>query len=149
MKITSEITIDQPRSRVVELITNPDNTPKWQSGIQSIELLSGAKDQVGARSRVVVELNGFRLELIETVVQRRPPDLYASAFEARGVKNTVVNRFYEAGPEQTRWVMENTFQFGVLMAVVGVFIRDLIAKQTVELMRRFKSFAEKDRIDPA
>ena len=34
MKISSEITINQPRERVVELITNPDYTPKWQSGVK-------------------------------------------------------------------------------------------------------------------
>lgn len=144
MKISSVITINRPRERVVELITNPDNTPKWQSGVKSIQLLSGEKDQVGAKSRVVFEFNGFRLEIVETVVKRSPPDLFSSAFEARGVKNTVINRFYEVEPDKTRWVMKNEFHFGVLMSVVGVLIRDVISKQTVESMRRFKLFAEKD-----
>ena len=40
--------------------------------------------------------------------------------------------------------MKNEFHFGVLMSVVGVLIRDVISKQTVESMRRFKAFAEKD-----
>lgn len=144
MKIRSEITIDRPREHVVALITNSDHTPKWQPGVKSIELLSGEKDQAGARSRVIFEFNGLQLEVFETVVQRRPPDLFSSAFEARGVTNTVVNRFSEVGPEKTRWVMENAFHFNRAMSVVAILIRNVISKQTVQSMRRFKSFAEKN-----
>ena len=143
MKITSEITINRPRERVIELITDPSHTPKWQPGIKRIELLSGTQDEVGARSRVVLEFNGMQMEVVETVVQRQAPDLMASSFEARGVKNTVVNRFYEVGAGQTRWVMDNVLQFGGAMALVGVFVRGVIAKQTAQSMERFKLFAEK------
>ena len=50
MNFTTQIVINRPRDRVVELMRNPDNIPKWQPGLQSVELLSGEKDQVGARS---------------------------------------------------------------------------------------------------
>lgn len=143
MKITSEITIARPRARVIELITDPRNTPEWQPGIKRIELLSGIQDEVGARSRVIFEFSGMQIEVVETVVQRQVPDLIASSFEARGVKNTVVNRFYDMGAGQTRWVMDNTLQFGGAMALVGVFVRGVIAKQTTQSMERFKLFAEK------
>ncbi|MEZ4768294.1 MAG: SRPBCC family protein [Caldilineales bacterium] len=82
MKVTSEITINRPRERVVELITNSDYTPKWQPGVKSVELLSGEKDQLGARSRVIFEFSGMQLEVVETVIMRSPPDRFASAFEA-------------------------------------------------------------------
>lgn len=143
MKITSEITIARPRARVIELITDPRNTPEWQPGIKRIELLSGIQDEVGARSRVIFEFSGMQIEVVETVVQRQVPDLIVSSFEARGVKNTVVNRFYDMGAGQTRWVMDNTLQFGGAMALVGVFVRGVIAKQTTQSMERFKLFAEK------
>lgn len=142
MKITSEVIINRPRNRVVELITNPANTAKWQSGVKSIELLSGEKDQVGATSRVVFEFNGFQLEVVETVIKRSPPDTFSSSFEARGVKNTVVNRFYEIGPNRTRWVMDNAFHFGGVASVAGLFLRPVISQQTTQSMNRFKVFAE-------
>lgn len=142
MKITSEVTINRSRQRVVELITNPDNTPRWQAGIKSIELLTGEKDQIGAKSRVVFEFNGFQLEVVETVIKRHPPHTFASSFEARGVKNTVVNRFYEVGPEKTHWVMDNAFQFGGMMSMASLVLRPLVAQQTAQSMVRFKVFAE-------
>ena len=143
MKIRSEVTIDRPRQRVIELITNPENTPQWQPGVKSVELIAGEKDQQGAQSRVVFEFNGLRLDVIETVIKRSPPDLFASTFEARGVRNTVENRFFEAGPERTRWVMDNSFDFGGLLSLAEVFARKTIAKQTVHSMNRFKAFAER------
>ena len=66
MNFTTQITINRPRQRVIELIRNPDNIAKWQPGLQSVELLAGEQDQVGARSRIVFEMRGLRLELIET-----------------------------------------------------------------------------------
>lgn len=142
MKTRAEIVIDRPRQHVVELITNPDNTSKWQSALKTIELVSGEADQVGAKSRVVFEASGFRLELIETVIRHSPPDLFASSFEARGVTNVVENRFYEMEVGRTRWVMDNTLHLGGVLSFAERFLRNLVAKQTVETMKQFKSFAE-------
>ena len=143
MKFTSQVAIDRPRQRVLELLLDTNNISQWQQGIRSFELLSGSRDQVGARSRVVFEMRGVRLEMIETVIQYRPPDLFASTFEARGVKNLVENRFYEDGAGRTRWVMDNTLEFKGMMSVLGVFIHDTVTKQTLESMSRFKMFAER------
>ena len=142
MNFTTQITINRPRQRVVELIRNPDNIAKWQPGLQSVELLAGEQDQVGARSRIVFEMRGLRLELIETIVEHSPPDRFSSVFEARGVRNRVENRFFEDGPDQTRWVMANSFKFTGLMSVVGLFLHDFVPHQSLESMNRFKQFAE-------
>ena len=93
---------------------------------------------------MLVELSGLRLEMIETIVASSPPDLFSSVYTARGVQNRVENRFYAENPETTRWVMSNAFQFMGLMAVVGTFVGDLVPKQTVAAMRRFKQFAERN-----
>ena len=133
-----------PRERVVELIRNPETLAQWQPGWQYGPLLAGTLDQVGARRRVFVELKGFRLDMIETIVASNPPDLFTSVYTARGVQNRVENRFYADNPDATRWVMSNAFQFTGLMAVVGTFVGDFVPKQTVESMRRFKLFAERN-----
>ena len=143
MNFTTQITINRPRQRVVELIRNPDNIAQWQPGVQSVELIYGERDQIGARSRVVVDMKGVRLEMIETVVKHSPPDLFASAFEARGVRNLVENRFIEEDSDKTRWVMTNAFRFTGLMSLLGLFLDDVVPKQTFESMNRFKIFAEK------
>lgn len=144
MNFTAQIVIDRPRARVVELIRNPETLAQWQPGWQYGPLLAGKLDQVGARRRVMIELKGFHLDMIETIVASSPPDLFSSVYTARGVQNRVENRFYADNPDATRWVMSNAFQFTGLMAVVGTFVGNFVPKQTVEAMQRFKQFAERN-----
>jgi uncharacterized protein YndB with AHSA1/START domain len=142
MKYNSEVVIDLPRQRVVELFDNPDNLAKWQPGLQSFEPLGGEAGQPGAKSRLVYDMNGRRVEMTETIVRRDLPDEFSATYEAKGVMNWIESRFYEAGPEGTRWVMGNEFKFSGLMMFMGIFMRGAIRKQTLEDMNRFKAFAE-------
>lgn len=143
MKSTSEITIARPRQQVIDLIMAPGNFSKWQPGVKSFELLSGQQGQPGARAKVVLDMHGFKMEMIETIVERRMPDVYTLRYEGKGVKNIVENRFYEVGPNETRWVMANTLEVGLMMAMAGPMINDIVGKQNHESMKAFKAFAEK------
>ena len=143
MNFAAQIVIDRPRQRVIELIRNTEYLVHWQPGWEYGPLLKGELDQVGAQRRVRVELSGFHLEMIETIVASNLPDLFSFVYVARGVQNRVENRFYEEAPETTRWVLRNNFQFSGLMAFVGPFVGDFVPKQTAEAMRRFKLFAER------
>jgi hypothetical protein len=111
--------------------------------VKSFELLSGQQGQPGARAKVLMETHGLKLEMIETIVERKMPDVYTLRYDGKGVKNMVENRFYEVGPEQTRWVMNSTLEFSPFTAVASGFIKDIIVKQNHESMKRFKEFAEK------
>lgn len=142
MKYEAEITIDLPRQRVIELFDDPANLSQWQPGLLSFEHLSGERGYPGAKSRLVYEENNRKIEMIETVTSRNLPDEFSGVYEAKGVKNWISNRFYESGPEQTRWVTESEFKFSGIMAILSLFMRGSFSKQTQELMGRFKAFAE-------
>lgn len=142
MKYRCEIPIELPRDRVIALFDDPDNLPKWQPGLYSFEHLSGEVGQPGARSRLLFDQNRRRIEMIETITVRNLPDEFSGMYETKGVKNWVVNRFYEVGPRRTRWVSENEFRFCGLMAIMGFFMRGTFPKQTQEFMSYFKEFAE-------
>jgi uncharacterized membrane protein len=142
LKYTSEVTIALPRERVIELLGNRDNLPKWQTGLRSYELLVGEEGQVGAKARLVRDMMGRRIEMIETIVSRDLPDKFSSTYETKGVLNHVQNRFYQVGPAETRWVMENELTISGFMATLGGLIRGAMEKQIREQMGRFKTFAE-------
>ena len=84
MRFAAEVTINRSRERVIELMADPANTAQWQPGIQSITPLSHDRDAAGAKSRVIVATHGIRLEMIETVVRRNPPDEFVSRFRGAG-----------------------------------------------------------------
>jgi carbon monoxide dehydrogenase subunit G len=142
MKTTHEITINLPRPRVLDLIMDPANFPKWQPGVKAFQLLSGAQGQPGARAKVVIESHGLKLDMVETIVERRLPDVYTLRYEGKGVKNIVENRFYEDGPDRTRWVLTNTVEVGLMMAMAAPVINEIIGKQNHDSMKAFKAFAE-------
>lgn len=142
MKYTVEVTINRPRQKVVELFDNPELMPKWQKGFVSMQHVSGEVGQPGAKSNLVYDMNGRKIEMVETIITRNLPDEFSATYDARGVHNVVVNRFYEDGPDKTRWVMENEFNFSGFMALIGLLMPGSFRKQTLEDINRFKTFAE-------
>ena len=142
MRYTTEITVDLPRERVIELFDSTENLSKWQLGLRSFEPFEGVPGQPGAKSRLVYDEDGRRVEMVETIVWRDLPDEFSGTYEAKRVKNWVTNRFYADGPDRTRWVIENEFKFSGLMALMGPFMRGAITRRTREDMKRFKAFAE-------
>lgn len=142
MKYDTEMVIELPRDRVIELFDNPDNLARWQRGLQSFELVSGEAGQPGAKSRLLYDMNGRKVEMIETVETRSLPDEFSGTYEASGVWNRVVNRFYQDGEARTRWVLESEFRFSGLMKIMAIFMRGSFPKQTHQMMLDFKTFAE-------
>lgn len=84
MKFSSEVIINLPRDRVIELFDDPKNLKKWQPGLQSFEHLSSDPGKPGAKSRLVFDQGGRRIEMIETVTQRDLPDVFTRTYEAKG-----------------------------------------------------------------
>lgn len=148
MKYSSEVTIDLPRDRVIELFDDPDNLMQWQRGLQSFEHLSGTPGQPGAKSRLVFDVNGRRIEMVETITVRNLPDEFSGTYETSGVFNVVRNFFHEDGPDRTRWVSENEFRFSGSMRVLAPFLRTSFRKQSMGYLQDFKNFAEDEGPSP-
>ena len=142
MQYNFEIIIDLPREDVVALLDNPENIYKWQEGLVSFAPISGQYGQVGAKSKLVYKLFGRSVEMIETITTRNMPDEYSGTYESDGVFNVVKNRFYENGPDKTRWVTENKTQFSGSMRLLSKIISGAVRNQTRDLMINFKKFAE-------
>lgn len=141
MKYSMDITIDVPRERVVALFDDPANLPKWQPTLMSFEPLEGTPGQPGAKSRLKYDMNGRKVEMIETVTRRALPDEFAGTYEANGVWNSVDNRFTDEG-SRTHWVMETEFKLSGFMALIGLLMPGSFKNETRAMMERFKAFAE-------
>ena len=142
MKYTCELVVNLPRQRMIELFDNPDNMYKWQPGLVSFEHTSGEEGQSGAKSKLLYDMNGRKVEMVETILSRNLPDEFSGTYEVKGVYNLVENHFYEDGPERTRWVMNTEFHFSGLMKVIAFFMGGSFRKQSMEFMQNFKKFAE-------
>lgn len=142
MKYTCELVVNVPRERMIELFDNPDNLSKWQPGLVSFEHQSGEPGRPGAKSKLLFDMNGRKVEMIETITARNLPDEFSGTYEAKGVHNLNENYFHEDGPDRTRWVLDTEFQFSGFMKIMAFFMGGAFRKQTMEHMENFKKFAE-------
>ena len=111
MKYTAEIEINRPINTIVELFDNPANMGKWMEGLQSFELLSGIPGQPGAKSRLKIKMGKRDIIMIETIKKRNLPYELIGTYEAKGVYNTVKNKFVKVSDNKTIYITEQKFQF--------------------------------------
>lgn len=143
MKYTSEIEINKPVDKVIELFDNPDNLDKWMEGLQSFEPISGTPGQVGAKSRLKFKMGKREIEMIETITVRNLPYEFSGTYEAKGVFNIVKNKFIALPDNRTKYVSEQEFQFKGFMTIIGFLMPGMIKKQSMKYLTDFKSFVEK------
>jgi len=142
MKYTTEILINLPRSRILELFDSTENLKKWQPGLKSFTHLEGEPGKVGARSELIYEGRKGDLVMTETIRTKKLPEQFHRSYKARGVYNEVENWFTEKEPGLTLWRTENLFRFGGIMMLMVPFMKRAFITNTMLNMDRFKIFAE-------
>ncbi len=142
MKYHVEIEINRPLNEVISLFDSFENLKKWQPGLQSYEHMEGTPGMIGAKTLLIYDDRGKAVEMLETIIKRNLPEEFTATYDAKGVKNWVKNQFVESGPNQTKWIMENMFNFSGLMKIMGFFMKSAFPKQTLKDMRLFKNFVE-------
>ena len=156
MKYTVSIEIALPRERTVQLLADPEHTPKWLRGLVLHEPLSGEHGQVGTTSRVVLQMGKQQIECTETITRREPVDLHGipsgsvvhfdREIVGQGMWSAVRDRLTAAGPEKTLWESESEYRFGgLLMRLVGLLMPGVFRKQSLQHMEDFKAFAEQGK----
>ena len=143
MKYTTEVIINLPRTRVIELFDSTENMYKWQKGLKIFKIISGEPGEEGCRSEMVYEGRKGDLEMIETITKRNLPDEFHGIYEARGVYNEMYNYFSETDSGNTVWQTVSVFRFRGLMTLMSPFMKAAFTNNTLLNMERFKSFAEK------
>ena len=153
MKYTVPIEIALPRQRVIELLEDPSQRPKWLRGLVSHEAVHGVDGQVGTESRVIIEAGKQTMECTETIMRREPANLHDVPSEtvihferevvADGMWSASREYLAESGPQCTLWVSESDYRFPGLMQWVAPLMRGSFIKQSRRQMEDFKAFAQR------
>jgi hypothetical protein len=156
MKYTTSIEIGLPREKVVQLVTDPAQMPKWLRGLVLHEPVEGVHGHLGTTSRVVFRTGGQTMEATETITRVDPTDLHAvpgsvvvhydREIVAEGMWQVQRDRIIDAGPNLTLWESDSEFRFdGLLMRLVALLMPGSFRKQSRQHMQDFKAFAEQGR----
>jgi len=141
MHFVCDLEIGVPRERVIELFDDPSNLPKWQPDLLRFEHVSGVPGQPQAKSRLVYKAGKGEFELIETITERKLPDVFSGTYESKFGCTTIQNQFLDQG-QSTRWISDTHFVGRGLMRVLSVLMRGMMRKQTMQVVQNFKKFAE-------
>ncbi|PQB03946.1 SRPBCC family protein [Aureitalea marina] len=145
MKYRNEITIDLPRSTLIEKLDNPDNMKHWQRGLIGYKLLNEEDPgAVGAQMELEYKMGKRQMIMTETITKRDFPGEFHATYDAKGVHNIQQNFFEEVDAQSTKWVSESEFQFASFgMKLMGWLMPGAFKKQSLKYMMDFKNFAEK------
>jgi len=142
MKYITEIEINKPIDRVIELFDDSDNLGKWLDGLQSFEHLSGTPGQPGATSRLKFKMGKREIEMVETILVRNLPDKFSGTYEAKGVYNKVDNQFIKLDENKTKYITNHDFQFKGIMKIFAFLMPGSFKKQSIKNLKAFKNFVE-------
>ena len=144
MQYSTQIKINLPRTKVIELFDSNENMFKWQNDLISFDPVSGDPGKEGAKSRMIYKMGKRKVEMIETITKRNFPDEFSGTYEAKGVWNLQQNFFEETSVGKTKWVSISEFKCKGWMAIMCWLMPGAFKKQTLKFMNNFKEFAENE-----
>ena len=142
MKYTCQLILKLPRERIAEIFDDPGNIFEWQEGLEACELIEGEPGRPGGKSRLLYNIDGRVLEMIETVTVWNPPDEMTAVYEAGKVWNEVKNLFYVNDENSTLWICANEFRVRGFYKIIFSLFPGTCRKQTEKYMNDFKAYAE-------
>ena len=136
------IEIDRPLKEVYAAFNNPDNLPRWISGLQRTEPISGTPDQVGAKTRQIYLERGRIVELIETITAHEPMKRFAGEIAGPGVSVAIHVEFVDRGATTLVVAGCDIRSRSFMLALLLPFIKSSIRKRQGADFERFKRLLE-------
>jgi len=136
------IEIDRPLREVYAAFNNPDNLPRWISGLQRTEPISGTPGHVGAKTRQIYLERGRTVELIETITAHEPMKRFAGEIDGQGVSCAIHVEFVDRGRSTLVVARADMRSRSFMLSLMMPFIKGSIRKRQGGDFERFKRLLE-------
>ena len=137
-----EILIHKPLDEVYAAFDNPENMPRWLTGLQRTEQISGEPGQVGSVSKQIYLERGRIVEMIETITAHEPGRSFAGTLEAPGMKGTLRVAFEDRGDSTVLRFSGDFKGCSLIMRLLMPFMRGSINRRQVGDLETFKRLVE-------
>lgn len=137
-----EVEIDKPLDEVYAAWSKPENLPRWLTGLQRTELLSGEPGQVGAKTRQVYLERGRIVEMIETITAMEPKKHQEGVLEVQGMKATLHVDFIDRGAKTGVRFRSDFESKSIMMRLMMPFMKRQIRKRQLGDLERFGAMVE-------
>ncbi len=136
------IEIDRPLGEVYAAFNNPDNLPRWITGLQRTEPISGTPGQVGAKTRQIYLERGRIVELIETITAHEPMKRFAGEIAGQGMNCAIHVEFVDRGGSTLVVAGADMRSRSFMLSLMLPFIKSSIRKRQGADFERFKRLLE-------
>jgi hypothetical protein len=143
MKYDTDIIVNKSIEEVMVFFKNPDYLKYWQRGLKSTKLLKGKSGEKGAKRKLLINLEGREITMIETITKCELPHHWHARYTSQGLVSIQQNYFEAKGEDKTYWKTTSEFQFEGYMKIVGKLLPGIFKRRSKRVMLDFKSFAEK------
>ena len=140
MRLEHSLVIDRPVAEVFAFVADPDNLPRWQSGLLEVEKLSG-DGGVGSRHREVRSMLGRRIEQVLEVTALSP-DQRLDLEVVEGPMHLTVEHTFEQAGAGTRITVVGQGDAGTLFRFAGPVIARAVKKQSQSDFARLRTVLE-------
>ena len=137
-----EIEIDRPLKDVYRAFNDPENLPRWLTGLQKTVQISGAPGEVGSVSKQIYLERGRTVEMIETITAMEPERFFAGTLEGPGMKGELRVDFIDKGESTAVRFSSNIQGCSFLMRLMMPFMKGAIRKRQMGDLETFKEMVE-------
>ncbi|MDN5200649.1 SRPBCC family protein [Fulvivirgaceae bacterium BMA10] len=95
----SSVKVDAPVEKVWEVFVDESKLPYWMDGFQSIETISGKRNEVGSIYELVFLQGGEEIKLTETLKAFEPGKLFAMKIESDFLSSDTKVNFEQEGDQ--------------------------------------------------
>jgi hypothetical protein len=142
MKYSVDITINKPLKDVIAIFENPEDMKKWMKGLISFEQMDTEYGKPGSKTYMVFEMGRRKMKIVETIIANDLPKEFTASYNTKNVFNIVVNSFEELGPDSTKYITQQEFQFSGFMKIVSLMMAPAFKKQSIQYLQDFKYYVE-------
>lgn len=137
-----QVEIHRPLSEVYRAFKDPDNLPRWLTGLQRTVPVSGTPGEVGSVTKQIYLERGRVVEMIETITAHEPERLFAGTLDAPGMQADMRVDFIDGGDSTTVRFQTDFNARSFLMRLMLPFMKGAIRKRQAGDLETFKQMVE-------
>lgn len=140
--IEYEVEIAKPLREVYAAFNDPDNMPRWLTGLQRTEQISGEPGQVGSVSKQIYLERGRIVEMVETITAHEAERFFEGNLEGPGVNGQLRVEFIDRGERTGVRFASDMKGTGFFSRLMMPLMKGTIRKRQAGDLDRFKELVE-------
>ena len=146
MKFTCTTEINAPCEKTVKLFLDSSRYKEWQDGFVSIQTITGKPWEKGTHSKVIYKNGKMIIDLKETILMSKLPEVVTGLYEHEHMVNSMTNRFIAFDNLSTRYEaeIEYTKFIDIVPKLIALLMPRFFKKQVQKRLDSFKNFVEKN-----